>query len=41
LMSGRGSMWMDDIKFEPVGLDVPTTAANRSVGKPSNLNLSQ
>lgn len=40
LLSGKGRVWMDDLKFEVVGKDVPTTGENISPPPPSGpLNL--
>ena len=41
LLTGKGSVWMDDLGFEAVGTDVPTTGesmANES-NKPTYVNL--
>jgi hypothetical protein len=40
LLAGKGGVWMDDLKFEVVGTDVPTTG--ETVGtepKPGYVNL--
>ncbi|HMN46367.1 MAG TPA: hypothetical protein PKE27_17445 [Povalibacter sp.] len=39
LMSGKGRLWMDDLKLEPVGTEVPVTGA--SVRLQPNLDLSR
>ena len=47
LLSGKGQAWMDDLQFETVGKDVPTTgrttagAASRSAKIPLNLNFEE
>ena len=47
LLSGKGQVWMDDLQFETVGKDVPTTgtttagAASRSAKTPLNLNFEE
>ena len=45
LVNGSGSVWMSNLKIEPVGTDVPTTSkmgasATRPDG-PQNLNFEQ
>ena len=42
LLAGRGQAWMDDLKFEVVGKDVPTTGGElqqRELGAPKNLDF--
>jgi len=44
LLTGEGQVWMDDLKFEVVGTDVPTTggAGKESVPKaPTNLDFEE
>jgi hypothetical protein len=44
LLTGRGQVWMDDLKFEAVGQDVPTTGGKTAGQKPltaSNLNFEE
>jgi hypothetical protein len=46
LLSGKGQVWMDDLQFEVVGKDVPTTgtsagAVSRSAKAPLNLNFEE
>ena len=38
LMSGKGQLWIADLKLEPVGKEIPTTGAKRQV-EPLNLEL--
>lgn len=42
LLTGKGQVWMDDLNFEVVGKDVPTTGAKmgeETRAKPLNLNF--
>lgn len=39
LMEGKGRLWMDDLKLEPVGPEVPVTATSARLQP--NLNLGQ
>ena len=44
LLSGRGQVWMDDLNFEVVGKDVPTTGEKLAQGAltaPANLNFEE
>ena len=46
LLSGKGQVWMDDLQFEVVGKDVPTTgratgAASQAAKAPLNLNFEE
>jgi hypothetical protein len=47
LLSGKGQVWMDDLQFEVVGKDVPTTgratagAASGAAKAPLNLNFEE
>jgi hypothetical protein len=47
LLSGKGQVWMDDLQFEVVGKDVPTTgrttagAASGAAKTPLNLNFEE
>ena len=47
LLSGKGEVWMDDLQFEVVGKDVPTTGRataggeSRSAKTPLNLNFEE
>jgi hypothetical protein len=34
LLNGSGRVWMDDLKFEVVGTDVPVTGSGGSLGQP-------
>jgi len=40
LMSGKGQVWITDLRFDVVGADVATTGATQS-NKPGNLSLSR
>lgn len=40
LMSGKGQLWISDLRFEEVGLDVPTTGVTQS-SEPGNLQLAR
>lgn len=39
LLSGTGQVWMDDVEFETVGKDVPTTGANPKAPSSGPRNL--
>lgn len=42
LLTGKGQVWMDDLNFEVVGKDVPTTAEStvkKAPASPVNLNF--
>jgi hypothetical protein len=40
LLSGKGSLWIDDVEIEAVGQDVPVTGAlKKQSGKPRNLDF--
>lgn len=42
LLTGKGQVWMDDLRFEAVGKDIPTTGAGLGQGapaSPANLNF--
>jgi hypothetical protein len=40
ILDGKGQLWMDDVQFEPVGLDVPTTDfGTKNQKEPENLNF--
>jgi hypothetical protein len=44
LLTGKGQVWMDDLNFEVVGKEVPTTAENPSKKAPAgpvNLNFEE
>jgi len=44
LLSGKGQVWMDDLKFEVVGKDVPTTGKGlekETVASPINLDFEE
>ena len=44
LLTGKGQVWMDDLKFEVVGKDVPTTdgGLNQRIPKePTNLDFEE
>lgn len=44
LLTGKGQVWMDDLKFEVVGMDVPTTgggAKRRELQEPKNLDFEE
>ena len=44
LLTGRGQVWMDDLKFEAVGKDVPTTGGGlnqRAPQGPKNLDFEE
>lgn len=44
LLTGRGQVWMDDLKFEVVSKDVPTTGPKKArtlPAAPANLNFEE
>jgi hypothetical protein len=44
LLAGRGQVWMDDLKFETVGKDIPTTGGGlnrRATEGPKNLDFEE
>ncbi|MBX7116602.1 MAG: hypothetical protein K1X64_19910 [Myxococcaceae bacterium] len=40
-LSGRGTAWFDNARFETVGSDVPTTASSTALDGPTNLDLDE
>jgi len=44
LLSGKGEVWMDDLKFEVVGKEIPVTGQKLKTGgkfAPANLDFEQ
>jgi hypothetical protein len=41
LLQGTGQVWLNDVKFETVGKEVPTTGSSEVPSAPRNLNFEE